>query len=196
MAGRAFFWAVLFASVAACSSSSSGGGAAGGNTVSGTGPLAGWTKFAASHWIANPDPVSTPVILFLFESPIECSAISALGWDSSVTTRVLEINLWEVTDGGPILTGGSGPLLGSSLIASPRTFTIDAAAIGTAYVAYLSGAIDAEASEGTVTIDRLTPAQNIVGSLDVKFPAAGASAGPASATGSFDAKWCATGVEP
>ena len=58
-----------------------------------------------------------------------------------------------------------------------------------ASVAYLKGFFNPSAEAGTVTVGQISPAESITGSFDATF------AGD-NLKGSFDAKYCATGVEP
>jgi hypothetical protein len=192
--------ALLLASTATWGSCSSGSSKAadpsGSGTITGAGSLASWAKVAASHWIAKPAVGSPPVIAYLFESPVDCSAMTTVGWDLALKGAILELDLWELGPTGPVLTGsGARPLLGESPISAPRTFTI-ATAGGTATASYLFGQANPDATGGTVTVDALNPSRNVMGSLDVTFPASGGATGPASAKGSFDATWCGAGIEP
>jgi hypothetical protein len=196
---RPSLWALLLASATTSSCSTDGTnpvGPSGSGTITGGGSLASWTRVAASHWIAKPDVGSPPVIAYLFESPVDCSAMTTVGWDLPVKGAILELDLWELGPTGPFLTGsGAGPLLGDSAISAPRTFTI-ATAGGTAAASYLLGQANPDASAGTVTIDVLNPSKNVMGALNITFPASGGAASPASASGSFNATWCAAGIEP
>jgi hypothetical protein len=173
------------------------GGPAG--IVADSGALAGWTNFAAAYWIGKPDVGFAPVVLYLFESPIPCSAIGTIGWDLAINTRFLEIDLWELGDAGvPILYDpDAGSLLGSSAINSPRTFTVSMnPTIATALAAYTFGNLNPGANDGTVTVNQLNPKQNIVGAFDLTFD--NPNGGPNGDTfkRTFDAKWCAGGVQP
>ena len=58
-----------------------------------------------------------------------------------------------------------------------------------AAVAYLQGFFNPSADAGTVTIGRINPSENIVGSFDAKFMGDALE-------GTFDAMYCADGVEP
>jgi hypothetical protein len=199
----AFLGALLLVGVSACSSSSSdtpptstGGPTSG--AVTGTGSLAGVKTFANAYWIGRPDVANAPLIMFLFESPIACSAISAGGWDAVVNTRFFEFDLWELGDGGtPILNQpGVSNLLGSSAITSPRNFTASLdPAIATALTSYTLGAFQPDAN-GTVTVNQLTPGQNVVGAFDLAFLDADGGTGGDTLKGTFDATWCPTGTEP
>src|SRR5262245_37975957 len=132
-------WALLLASAVACSSGTpDGGNPAGSGTVMGNGTLAHWSHVASSHWIAKPDLGSPPLILYLFESQVGCSAMARVGWDAALKGAILEIDLWEVGDAGPMLAGSQGPLLGDQPISTPRTFTIGMSG-ATADASYLLG---------------------------------------------------------
>ena len=54
---------------------------------------------------------------------------------------------------------------------------------------YLGGPYNPSADGGTITITAVNPNQNIVGSFDLGFQGT-------SLKGTFDASWCAAGVEP
>jgi hypothetical protein len=58
-----------------------------------------------------------------------------------------------------------------------------------ASVAYLLGDINPDGDGGTVTITKVVPNTTLSGSFDVKF-------GADSLKGTFDAEFCAQGVEP
>jgi len=169
-------WPLLLAGAAGCSNSSAndtkpgGGGPQGTGTITADGQLSSWTKVSASYWIGHPAQGNPPVIFYMFQSPVLCSNMHATEWDLVVEGALLEFNLWEETDAGPMLTGGdAGPLLGASPISGPRTFKIEQYG-GTAFAGYLLGSYNPDASAGTVTIQQLNPSQNLVGSFDVTFP--------------------------
>jgi len=193
-------YSLLVAGAAGCSNSSAdgakpgAGGAQGSGTITADGQLSSFTKVASSYWIGHPDQGNPPVIFYMFQSPVLCSDMNTIEWDLAVKGALLEFNLWEVTDAGPILFGSdAGPLLGNSPIRGPRTFTIEKYG-GTAFAGYLLGTSNPDANGGTVTLEQLNPSQNVVGSFDVTFP--DPDGGTTSAKGSFDAKWCPTAIEP
>jgi hypothetical protein len=99
--------------------------------------------------------------------------------EATLDCAAISVPLWDKTF-------GDQQLLELGVTASDaRTYQI-----GTdAEANYLGGAINPTADSGTVTISSVHPSQSIAGSFVLSF-------GTDALTGSFDAAYCATGVEP
>ena len=157
--------------VAGCSSTSSHGAADGSagaapGTISGTVHGTKWTNLSNAYWIGKTSPGSPKVIVFLFEAPMDCATLKNVNWDK---TALGEKQLLEI--------GVLETMTGSFQI--PKD----------ASVAYLRGAYNPDADAGKVTIETIHPSKNLVGGFDVTFMGDALK-------GSFDAKYCADGVEP
>jgi hypothetical protein len=172
MTGRAACLCTMVVALAGCSSSgsapSSGAPSDGGGpgTISGAVTGTSWTTLANAYWIGKPGLGSAPIIVFLFETPVMCSTITNFNWDK---TAIGDSQLLEI----------------AVKEVATKTFQIPVEA----GVAYLKGFYNPDADMGTVTISQINPMQNIVGSFDAKFMTD-------SLTGTFDATYCADGVEP
>jgi len=162
-------------SSSAASSSAGGGGVdsggAGspsltGNAIDGTVMGMRFTTIAASFWVQNPSAGGAPTLLFLLDEKLGCSGISAPGWDKTIAAAT---QVLEIGLAGPAST----------------TFTI----LGDADANYLGGPYNPSADSGRVTVDVVKPSQELIGSFDVHF-------GADALSGTFDATFCSTGVEP
>jgi hypothetical protein len=69
--------------------------------------------------------------------------------------------------------------------AAPRTFQVHQ----DLSVAYLRGDFNPDADKGTVTVSKVNPTMSITGAFDISF-------GADALTGTFEALYCAAGVEP
>jgi hypothetical protein len=167
-------------------SGGSGGSAAGGNTISGTVHGKPFTKIGAAYMIGMPDKDPnglTVTVIYLFESAFPCSKFSKVGWD--VPGNLGNIQVVEMR--------ALGPTPGTFKVVGPPPPTAMATASGEVAVNQVDNTRAAAPEQifngGTVTIDKVTPKMSASGSFDIKF-----SMG--SLKGTFDAGYCATGVEP
>ncbi len=162
-----FVYLALSLALSGCGSDSeSKGGTGSAGNISGSVQATDWSKLASAYWIGKPSPGSSPVIIFLFESAIDCSTLTSPNWDKVALgdAQLLEITL--------------------------KDQAIHAYQVNTdASVAYLKGFYNPDADNGNVTLIEVNPTKNIKGSFDVSFAADALK-------GSFDAKYCADGVEP
>jgi hypothetical protein len=156
--------------VASCSGGSGSGpqdmGPVGKGTVAGMVMGTKWTSVSSAFWIGKPGAGSPPGIFFLFESPTNCSAISLYNWD-------------KVIGNEQVLEFGVKEV-------AAKTFSITARE---ASAAYLHKDFNPDADDGTVTITSVMPNVSLTGTYDLKF-------GTDSLKGSFEAAYCANGVEP
>ena len=154
----------LLLSVVGCSSAAAESNQAG--TISGGIQGSSWTKLSNAYWIGKPSRGSAPVILFLFESQVACTALVNPNWDKAgiSDSSSLEVDLLD---------------------AELRLHTVGADVA----VAYLKGFYNPDADSGTVTLSELNDAQSIKGSFDLGF-------GGDALHGTFTAQYCADGVEP
>ena len=142
-----------------------GGAATGNNSVSGAVSGTTWSTLSRALWVGKPAVDSAPVFIFLFEAPIQCSAITMQNWDKMLgATQSLEIGLTSTDPGVYQVAKGAS-------------------------VAYLLGDVNPDADSGAVTISKVVPGMMLSGSFDVKF-------GADSLKGTFEAPFCAQGVEP
>jgi hypothetical protein len=125
-----------------------------------------WKSLSNAHWIGQPATGSPPVIIFLFEAPVKCSELVALGWDKTPTAskQILEL---------------------AAMGQAPGTYKI----MTDALAAYLLADYNPDAFSGTISITAVNPSTNIVGSFNLGFLTD-------SLAGTFDARYCADGVEP
>jgi hypothetical protein len=166
---RASSWSTTLAlALTGCSGSSTSPASAPSEagTISGTVSGTSWTSLSNAYWIGMPSAGSPPLIVFLFEGPMDCATLTNVNWDKTAIgdKQLLEIGVMQSKAG---------------------TFQIPM----DASVAYLKGFFNPSAEVGTVTVGQINATQNVTGSFDVTF------AGDA-LKGSFDAKYCAGGVEP
>ena len=128
-----------------------------------------------------PDANAPPVaVVYVFEMPVQCSAITAAGWDTTLgnTNQDLELKaagttpgIYTVRGGNPAaLAAGEAVINHSVLMATP--------------VEQISGA------GSTVTLTALNAGRNATGSFNLTFPGGG------TLQGTFDATWCPNGREP
>jgi hypothetical protein len=128
--------------------------------------------------VKNTPTLAGSTVVYLLDQPVACGDISASGWDQGpggappAGTRIIELSMGAMT-----------PTQYS--VAATLTTTTAAANDGTVPVA-----MDDLATSGTVTLATITPGMSVTGCFDVGGGAAG------HITGTFDAKWCATGTEP
>ena len=140
--------------------------ASGANAISGSIQGTSWSKLSRAYWLGKPSRGSSPFILFLFDSPVECAALVNPNWDKTLSadTQSLEIDLLD---------------------SEVRVHDVG----NDVAVAYLKGFYNPDADAGSVTLDAVNDAQNIAGNFDLTF-------GADALNGKFDALYCAEGVEP
>jgi hypothetical protein len=145
-----------------------GGGAMNlpGNAISGTVMGMTFTTVASSYWLDHPSAAGAPTQIYLLDEKIPCQAISAPGWDKTLASNS---QLLEIDLAGSM----------------PSTFHIPTDVEAN----YVGGPYNPSADGGTVTIAAVNPSQNVTGSFDIQF-------GSTALMGTFDASFCATGVEP
>jgi hypothetical protein len=135
-------------------------------TISGTVHGTAWSKLSNAYWIGKNAPGGPAATVFLFEAPVACAEIVNLNWDKTAT--------------------GARQILEIGFLAQePRTYQIMTDVIA----AYLFKDYNPDAFTGTATIDAVNPMVDLTGSFDLGFL-------PDALRGSFDAKYCADGVEP
>jgi hypothetical protein len=137
-----------------------------GNAINGSVMGMNFVAAATSYWIGHPSAGGAQTQIYLADERLPCQAISAPGWDKTI--------------------GASSQVLEMGLAAATvSTFTIRTDADAN----YLGGPYNPSADAGTVTVAVVHPSQNIAGSFDLHF-------GADTLSGTFDASFCATGVEP
>src|SRR5262249_47928784 len=105
-------------------------------------------------------------IVFLFEAPVACSDIVNVNWDK---TSIGDKQVLEIAF--------------QDTAARPYQVMTDV------FAAYLLGSYNPDAFSGTVTIGAVHPSVDLTGSFGLGFV-------NDSLAGTFDAKYCADGVEP
>jgi hypothetical protein len=121
------------------------------------------------------DPAST--VVFMFEAPVQCSEIGAVGWDTRVMngSQVLELKLMGTAPMVYTVTTSTTPAPGEAsvnhAIAMPGTPP------------------ETSSNGGTVTLAALNVMTSAIGSFDLTYP-------NGSLQGTFNATYCAGGVEP
>src|SRR5205814_1218600 len=137
-----------------------------------------FNKITTALWIGAPDPNNPPTtVVYVFEGAVQCSAISAHGWDARVgTMQDIELKMGGTAPGTYTVKGGTPASIVAGEAATNHNF--------------LSATpVEQFATSGTVTLTVLNAGKNATGSFDLTFP-------NGSLKGSFDATWCKTGVEP
>jgi hypothetical protein len=157
-----------------------GSGGAAGNTVGGMVNGNPFNSAMTALWIGMPDPNTPPVtVVYLFEKPVLCSAITSAGWDAALPGANQDIELkaagttpgtYTVIGGNPAaLAAGEAVINHSILMATP---TEQVASAGS-----------------TITLTTLNANRNATGKFQITFPSG-------SLQGTFDATWCPNGREP
>jgi hypothetical protein len=129
-------------------------------------------------WVKNTPTLAGSTVLYLFSGNVACGDISASGWDQgpggkpAAGTKVVELDM-----------GSATPM--QYPIATTLTATTANASYGVVPVAN-----DDVATSGTLTLSALNAGMNVTGCFDVTLTTNG------HISGTFDAKWCATGTEP
>ena len=159
-----------------------GGGTGGGSSGPGavTGSVNGATPFGAvsnAYWIGAPDSAASTVV-YLFNKNVACADIQALGWDTRIPndTQILEMVMYGTAPATFTVTSSLTPAPGEARV--NHTFS---RTVGTPIEQFASG--------GTVTLAQRIAVTKATGTFSLLF-------GANSMTGSFDAGYCAGGVEP
>jgi hypothetical protein len=172
---------------AACGSPSGGAGAptptptatpAGSpGTISGTVSGHSYGTVSSAWWIGVPDAAGSTVV-YLFDKNVACSDLQAAGWDTRITnqTQVLELKIMSASPGTYSLSAVVPPPAGMS-----GSYYTLSATTGTP--------TETSLSTGTVTLTTRQPTTSATGSFQ-------ASATAGSLNGTFNASYCAGGVEP
>jgi hypothetical protein len=123
-------------------------------------------------WIGAPDS-PTETVLFLFSRPIRCDEILKVGWDGRIApdAQMFEVVAIGTAPGTYDVPGTASPLRGQVA----HTF--------------LENGFERDATSGAVTLTMVSAGKSITGNFSVLFEAN-------AMTGTFDAAWCARGVEP
>jgi hypothetical protein len=123
---------------------------------------------AKAYWIGMPSPSSLSTQVYLLSGPLDCSALAVPLWDKGLGNgALLELGVKSMT---------------------PNTYHVGVDA-DASFLPDVSGVYNPTADGGTVTITAVHTSKNIVGSFEVHF-------GTDVFTGTFDAVYCAAGVEP
>lgn len=157
-----------------------GGVAAATQSISGAVSGTPFVHAATALWIGMPDP-NTPAVtvVYLFESPVACSAITRAGWDAALGTsnQDLEMKAAGTTPGTYTVIGGN-----------PAALAAGEAVVN--HSVLTTSPVEQIASAGsTVTLTALNAGKDATGSFQIVFP-------NGSLQGAFDATWCANGREP
>jgi hypothetical protein len=136
-----------------------------------------FTSVATALYAGKPDDAAS-VVIFLFESPVQCAQVSSPGWDSRIQngSQVLELKLLGQTPMVYHVTTSATPAPGEASV-NHSIATVGGTPPETA------------GSSGTVTLSTLMPMLTATGSYDLTYA-------NGSLKGSFDATYCAAGVEP
>jgi hypothetical protein len=140
----------------------------GGDVVTGTLMGAPFGAVTNAYWIGMPSAGSYPTQIFIAGGPLTCSAVSVALWDKAL---------------------GNSPLLELGVNGTiTNTYTIGTDADAN-YLPQAVGVFQATADSGTVTVSMVNTSTNVVGSFEAHFMGD-------TFKGTFDATYCATGVEP
>jgi hypothetical protein len=160
-----------------------GGGGANATTMTSIAGTVGGKTFntvTTALWIGNPDPNNPSVtVVYLFEMAVDCSAITATGWDATLgnANQDLELKAAGTTPGTYTVRGGN-----------PAALAAGEAVVN--HSVLMTTPVEQIASAGsTVTLTALNPGRNATGSFDLTFP-------NGSLKGTFNATWCPNGREP
>jgi hypothetical protein len=135
-----------------------------------TGTIAGnaFGPVASAYWIGMPGAGSLPTQVYLSGAQLACADIVAPLWDKTI--------------------GGKSLLELGTRGATPGSYAIGVDA-DASYLPNATSAFNPSADSGTVTITEVHLSTNIVGAFQLHF-------GADALTGTFDATYCARGVEP
>jgi hypothetical protein len=144
----------------------------GSGTVSGTVNGVPFTKIASAWWIGKPGAGSAPTQIYLSDAALACADITTPGWDKLLGTK--QLMEFDLADSAP-----KKYVIRTDLDAS-----------------YVREPYNPGAQSGSVTITATNAGKNIVGSYDLTFATAAGDGGGDDVKGTFDAAYCADGVEP
>jgi hypothetical protein len=172
-------------------SGSGGRGGSGGGATGGVGGSPGtsiigmvngkpFNSAMTALWIGMPD-ANTPAVtvVYLFEMPVQCSAITAAGWDATLgnTNQDIEMKAAGTTPGTYTVIGGN-----------PTARAAGEAVINHSFL--MATPMEEIAGAGsTITLTALNSNRNATGSFQITCLSG-------SLQGTFDATWCAAGREP
>jgi hypothetical protein len=117
--------------------------------------------------------------VYLFENPVQCSAITGAGWDAALggTNQDIEMKAGGTTPGTYTVIGGN-----------PAALAAGEAVIN--HSVLMATPTEQVSSAGsTLTLVALNANRNATGSFQITFPSG-------SLQGTFDATWCPNGREP
>jgi hypothetical protein len=135
-------------------------------TISGSVHGTTWSKLSNAYWIGKNLPGGAAVTLFLFEASVACTDIVNLNWDKTAT--------------------GARQILEIAFLEEKTgAFTV----MTDVFPNYLFNNYNPDAFGGTATITAINPGVNLTGTFDFDFLGD-------KLMGTFDAKFCAGGVEP
>jgi hypothetical protein len=136
-----------------------------------------FTTAPTSLWLGKPDSASTEVI-YVFSKPVDCATLGAPGWDTKIPmdTQVLEMKVFGTAPATFTVVKSANPATGQASV----NYTLSKM-VGTPAETAITG--------GTVTVTSINATKDVVGSFALTLAAD-------SLNGSFDAVYCAGGVEP
>ena len=177
--------------LAACGSASTGDtGDSGGSTSGGDGGAAGLPTGSGGGngsdpapftsvtqlWIGAPDDLATTVV-YVFSKPTACSVLSSHGWDAQLAPGTQHLEMKEFGNGS-----------GTYTVVTTKTPAPGEAAVN--FSSNASGTpVETSGSGGTVTLTAVNGNKSTAGRYSLTF-------GTTQIDGTFDANYCAAGVEP
>jgi hypothetical protein len=139
-----------------------------------------FTTAMTALWIGMPDANTPPVtVIYLFEMPVACSAITTAGWDTTLgnTNQDIELKAAGTTPGTYTVRGGN-----------PAALAAGEAVVN--HSVLMATPVEQIASAGsTITLTALNAGTNATGSFNLMFT-------NGTLTGTFNATWCPNGREP
>lgn len=154
-----------------------GGGANGSGTIAGTANGTPFNTVATALWYGKPDSAATTVI-YLFSKHVDCSQVTAPAWDTRITNGTLFVEMKEFG-----LTAKTYTVT-TSMTPAPGEASVNHTVSST-----MATPVEIAASSGTVTLAAVNANTNVTGSFALVF-------GTNHLDGTFDAAYCANGVEP
>jgi hypothetical protein len=135
-------------------------------TISGTIKGHAFRTAASVFWIGKPDRGALPTQVYVSDAALDCEGVSGAGWDKLVGDN----QILEIDLNG----------------SSAMTYAIGSDADAN----YVGGSYNPSADDGgTIVVDTIETGKHIVGSFELAFASE-------ALTGTFDAPFCAEGVEP
>lgn len=155
-------------------------GGASGTTITGSVNGMPFSAAMTALWIGMPDPNTPPVtVVYLFEKPVSCSALTNAGWDATLGAANQDIEMkaagaapgvYTVVGGNPAALAAGEAVVNHSLLTANPTEQVASAG-------------------STITLSALNTNRDATGSFHLTFP-------NGTLEGTFDAAWCLTGREP